>query len=159
EGPRRRLHAARGLYRAGAAHRRGIRPAGAGREDAQPRRMTPVGTRPSARMVGGLLVAAFLLLGASPCCRAAAPPAGDLPPPPSPDGKPVKVAVSLHIINIASIDEVKEQFEIDGYLMARWIDARLAFTPTRPTELHHQYNRTQIWIPSFAMANAVAPRE
>jgi neurotransmitter-gated ion-channel len=43
--------------------------------------------------------------------------------------------------------------------MARWIDARLAFVPTRPTELHRQYNRTQIWIPSFAMVNAVAPRE
>ena len=89
--------------------------------------MTPVCTRPGARMVGGLLAAAILLLGGSP----------------AQDGKSVKVAVSLHIINLASIDEIKEQFEIDGYLMARWIDARLAFTPTRPTDTHHEYNRTR----------------
>jgi hypothetical protein len=58
-------------------------------------------------MAGGLVAAAFLLIGASPCCRAAAPAAGDLLTPPSQDGKPIKVAASLHIINIASIDEVK----------------------------------------------------
>jgi len=97
--------------------------------------MTPVRTRPGARRVGGLLAAAFLLFGGSPFCRAAAPAPGDLQTPPLQDGNPVKVAVSLHIINIASIDEVKEQFEIDAYLMTRWIDPRLAFTPTRPTSI------------------------
>src|SRR5262249_38783359 len=148
ESTRRRLHPARGLYRAGPAQGRGIRPAGAGREDAQPRRMTPVRTRPGARVVGGLLAAAFLLFGCSPLCRAAAPEPGDLRTPPLQDGNPVKVAVSLHIINIASIDEVKEQFEVDGYLMMRWIDPRLAFTPTGPTDQHRQYTRAQNWIPS-----------
>jgi hypothetical protein len=121
--------------------------------------MTPVWTRPGARMVGGLLAAVFLLLGGSPNGWSATPAAGDLQTPPLQDGKPVKVAVSLHIINIASIDEVKEQFEIDNYLMAGWIDPRLAFTPTRPTDQHRQYNRAQIWIPSFEMVNAVVPRE
>jgi len=121
--------------------------------------MTPVRTRPGARRVGGLLAAAFLLFGGSPFCRAAAPAPGDLQTPPLQDGNPVKVAVSLHIINIASIDEVKEQFEIDAYLMTRWIDPRLAFTPTRPTDQHRQYSRAQVWIPSFEIVNAVAPRQ
>jgi hypothetical protein len=95
--------------------------------------MTPVWTRPGARMVGGLLAAVFLLLGRSPFCLAATPAAGDLQTPPFQDEKPVKVAVSLHIINIASIDEVKEQFEIDSYLMADWIDPRLRLRrPDRP---------------------------
>jgi Neurotransmitter-gated ion-channel ligand binding domain/Neurotransmitter-gated ion-channel transmembrane region len=121
--------------------------------------MTPVGTLPGARMVGGLLAAVFVLLGGLPYGWAFAPAAGDLQTPPVQDGNPVKVAVSLHIINIASIDEVREQFEIDGYLMARWTDPRLAFTPTRPSDQHRPYNRAQIWIPSFEMVNAVAPRE
>ncbi|HKF27651.1 MAG TPA: hypothetical protein VKB29_00380 [Candidatus Binataceae bacterium] len=121
--------------------------------------MTPVRTRFGARRVGGLLAAAFLLFGGSPFCRAAAPAPGDLQTPPLQDGNPVKVAVSLHIINIASIDEVKEQFEIDAYLMTRWIDLRLAFTPTRPTDQHRQYSRAQVWIPSFEIVNAVAPRQ
>jgi hypothetical protein len=122
--------------------------------------MTPVWTRPGARKAGGLLAAAaFLLFGGSPCCRAAAPAATDLQTPPVQDGNPVKIAVSLHIINIASVDEVREQFEVDGYLMARWIDPRLAFTPTQPTHQQRQYNRARIWIPSFEMVNAVAPRQ
>jgi Neurotransmitter-gated ion-channel ligand binding domain/Neurotransmitter-gated ion-channel transmembrane region len=122
--------------------------------------MTSVWTRPGARMVGGLLAAAaFLLFGGLPCCRAAAPAAADLRTAPVQDGNPVKVAVSLHIINIASINEVTEQFEIDGYLMARWTDPRLAFTPTQPTDQHRQYARAQVWIPSFEMVNAVAPRQ
>jgi len=121
--------------------------------------MTPVWTLPGARMVGGLLAAAFLLLGGAPCCGAAAPAAGELRTPPGPDGKPVTVAVSIHIINLAAIDEVKQQFEIDGYLMAHWTDPRLAFTPTGPTDLHREYDRTEVWIPYIEMVNAVAPRE
>jgi Neurotransmitter-gated ion-channel ligand binding domain/Neurotransmitter-gated ion-channel transmembrane region len=119
--------------------------------------MTPVSPRPMAR-IGGLL-AALLLLGGSLSGRAVGAAAGALQTPPLQDGKPVKVALSLHVINIASIDEVKERFEIDGYLMAHWIDPRLAFTPTGPTDLHREYNRTEVWTPSFEMINAVAPRE
>jgi hypothetical protein len=119
--------------------------------------MTPVSTRPVAR-IGGLL-AALLLLGGSLCGGAAGAAAGALQTPPLQDGKPVMVALSLHVINIASIDEFKEQFEIDGYLMAHWIDPRLAFTPTGPTDLHREYNRGEVWTPYFEMVNAVAPRE
>ena len=121
--------------------------------------MRQIWTRPGARMVGRLLAAAFMLFGGSPFCRAAAPAAGDLQTPPLRDGNPVAVAISIHIINLASIDEVKQQFEIDGYLMARWIDPRLAFAPTQPNDQHRQYTRVQVWIPSFEIVNAVAPRQ
>jgi hypothetical protein len=120
--------------------------------------MTPVSTRRPIARLGGLL-AALLLFGGSLPCRAAGSTAGDPRTPPSPDGKPVKVAVSLHILNLASIDEVKQQFELDGYLMAHWIDPRLAFTSAGPTDLHRVYNRTEVWVPYIEMVNAVAPRE
>jgi len=119
--------------------------------------MTRLSTRPLARI--GLLLAAFQLLGGSLACRAAEPAAGALRTPPSPDGRPVKVALAVHIINIASIDEVKEQFEIDGYLMAHWIDPRLAFVPAGPTDLHRKYDRTEVWIPYIEMVNGVAARQ
>jgi hypothetical protein len=120
--------------------------------------MTRVSIRPITR-IGGLLAALLLLFGGSLPSRAAGAAAGDLRTPPSPDGKPVKVAVGLHIINLASIDEVKQQFELDGYLMAHWIDPRLAFTSTGPTDLHREYARTEVWIPYIEMVNAVEPRE
>lgn len=119
--------------------------------------MTQFSTCPGARL--GLLLAAFVLLGGSPSCRAAGSADAELLTPPLPGGKPVAVAISIHIINLAAIDEVKQQFEIDGYLMLHWIDPRLAFTPTGLADLHREYDRTAIWIPHVEMVNAVAPRE
>ena len=49
--------------------------------------------------------------------------------PPFENGKPIDVKIGLHIVNIAAIDEVNEQFQMDAYLFARWIDQRLAYTP------------------------------
>ncbi len=37
-------------------------------------------------------------------------------------GKPVAVQVTLNVLNIPSIDEVNEQFTLDGYLLAQWAD-------------------------------------
>ena len=76
-----------------------------------------------------------------------------------PVGKAVAVAISIHVINLASIDEAKQQFEIDGYLMLHWIDPRLAFTRTGLADLHREHDRTAVWIPHVEMVNAVAPRE
>ena len=73
-------------------------------------------------------------------------------------GKPVDVAVGLHVINIASIDEVLEQFEIDGYVVARWKDPRLTYTPSGPDE-KREYQRGQVWIPYLEMVNGVTPHD
>jgi len=96
-----------------------------------------------------------VLLGGSPSCRAAE----ELQTPPLPGGKPVTVAISIHVINLASIDEVEQQFEIDGYLRLHWIDPRLAFTPIGLADLHREHDRTAVRIPHVEMVNAVAPRE
>jgi hypothetical protein len=73
-------------------------------------------------------------------------------------GQPINIAVGLHIINIASIDEVTEQFEMDAYLFERWIDPRLAFTPSSPNDRERNYAVGQIWIPQLEMINAASPR-
>ncbi|MDB5108418.1 MAG: neurotransmitter-gated ion-channel ligand-binding protein [Candidatus Binatus sp.] len=110
-----------------------------------------------------IILAAILFAGAA----SAAPPA-TLPSqpqqilmlaPPRTNGTPIDVAVGLHIINIAAIDEVSETFTIDGYLFERWKDPRLAFTPTDPLDLERRYSPGDIWVPRVEMINAAAPRD
>ena len=78
--------------------------------------------------------------------------------PPFENGKPIDVVIGLHVINIASIDEVSEQFRLDGYLFERWIDKRLAYTPEGPDDQMRNYAIGQIWVPQLEMINAAAPR-
>ncbi len=78
--------------------------------------------------------------------------------PPPYQGQPIDIAIGLHIINIASIDEVTEQFEMDAYLFERWIDPRLAFAPSGPNDRERNYAVGQIWIPQLEMINAASPR-
>ena len=73
-------------------------------------------------------------------------------------GQSINIAVGLHIINIASIDEVTEQFEMDAYLFERWNDPRLAFTPSGPNDRERNYAVGQIWIPQLEMINAASLR-
>jgi hypothetical protein len=78
--------------------------------------------------------------------------------PPFENGKPIDVVLGLHVINIAAIDEFSEQFRLDGYLYARWIDKRLAYTPHGPDDQVRNYAMGQIWVPQLEMINAAAPR-
>jgi hypothetical protein len=80
-----------------------------------------------------------------------------LQPPPY-NGRPLEVSIGLHIVNIASIDEVSEQFQMDAYLFARWIDPRLAYTPSGPNDQERNYAFGQIWIPQLEIINAATPR-
>jgi len=78
---------------------------------------------------------------------------------PAPDnGQPLDVTIALHIVNIASIDEVNEQFQMDAYLFARWIDPRLAYTPSGPADRERNYAFGEIWIPQLEIINAATPR-
>jgi hypothetical protein len=112
--------------------------------------------------IGRGIVAAIVVAGAMLCCVAsqAAGIANDtiLQPPPY-HGRPLDIAIALHIVNIAAIDEVSEQFQMDAYLFARWVDPRLAFTRSGPEDKERYYDPEQIWIPQLEMINAVSPRE
>ena len=81
-----------------------------------------------------------------------------LQPPPY-NGQPLEVTVGLHIINLAAIDEVNEQFQMNAYLFARWSDPRLAYTPQGPQDRMRNYANGQIWVPQLEMINAASPRE
>ncbi|MFZ0680352.1 hypothetical protein [Candidatus Binatus sp.] len=81
-----------------------------------------------------------------------------LQPPPY-SGQPLEVTIGLHIVNIAAIDEVSEQFQLDAYMFERWKDPRLAFISQGPQDQVRNYAFGQIWIPQLEMINAATPRQ
>ena len=109
-------------------------------------------------MVWGLLAAILCIL--SPAIASAADVAHNdsLLIPPQVDGKPVRVRVGLFLNNLIDVDEVKELFQISGYLFMTWKDPRLVFYP-RPGATQREYTPDEIWIPSLLMINATAARD
>ncbi len=78
--------------------------------------------------------------------------------PPMVDNKPVNVKIGLFLTNLIDVDEVKERFEISGYLSKTWKDPRLAFSPAGGAT-ERSYNLDSIWSPRVLMINAAARRE
>ena len=68
------------------------------------------------------------------------------------------MVIGLHVVNLASINEVEEQFQLDAYLFARWKDPRLAYTSEGPQDRIRNYSTGQIWMPQLEMINAASPR-
>ncbi len=77
--------------------------------------------------------------------------------PPVSDGYRLQVSIALRVINISGIDEVAQRFNVVGYLVARWKDPRLAFTPRAPWEKFRTYAPDQLWCPHFDFVNGVVP--
>ena len=78
--------------------------------------------------------------------------------PPAENGRPLDVTIALHIVNIAAIDEVSEQFQLDAYLFEWWNDPRLAYTPSGTDDRERNYAFGEIWIPQLEVLNAATPR-
>ena len=107
----------------------------------------------------GIVLAAALAVAAPLCAGAEAslPVPAPLLNPPSVDGERIPVAVAFRIINISGIDEVGQDFDVVGYLIAKWKDPRLAFTPQAPWEQFRTYRADEVWIPHFDFVNGVTP--
>jgi len=113
----------------------------------------------------GIVALAMMIVAAMLCpaeSRAAQIPTGIatdpiLQPPPY-NGQPLDVTIGLHVVNLASINEVSEQFQLDAYMFERWIDKRLAYTRQGPQDNLRNYAFGQIWIPQLEMINAASPR-
>jgi Neurotransmitter-gated ion-channel ligand binding domain/Neurotransmitter-gated ion-channel transmembrane region len=66
--------------------------------------------------------------------------------------EPIEVSVGLHISNLADINQVSESFDVAGYLMYSWRDARLAYKP-QLNETSRAASLDKIWHPSIEMVN------
>jgi hypothetical protein len=78
--------------------------------------------------------------------------------PPVRDGRPVDVKVGIYVTNLAAVDEVRERFQVNGYLAETWNDPRLAFTPESSDGELKRLRPEKLWIPDLLMINAVSPR-
>ncbi len=76
--------------------------------------------------------------------------------PPARDGAPVRVALALHVINLAAIDEVAQQFTLSAYVLASWKDQRLAWTPSGPSDNLRRYHPEDLWTPALVILNAAS---
>jgi Neurotransmitter-gated ion-channel ligand binding domain/Neurotransmitter-gated ion-channel transmembrane region len=72
------------------------------------------------------------------------------------EAKPVKVSIGLHVSNLVNIDQSTESFDIGGYLMYSWRDARLAYQAPSNTLNSKDSSLDQIWHPALEMVNAKA---
>jgi hypothetical protein len=109
------------------------------------------------------LAIAFVVGAISPAMsRAAQTPTGvatdPILQPPFEGDRPIDVTIGLHVVNLASIDEVSEQFQLDAYMFERWVDKRLAYTPQGLQDQARAYEKGQIWNPQLEMINASSPR-
>jgi hypothetical protein len=107
-------------------------------------------------------IASAMLPAASSCAAPPPIPTGfstdPILQPPFENGEQLDIKIGLHIVNIAAIDEVNEQFQMDAYLFAQWTDPRLAYTQQGPSDRHRHYALGQIWVPQLEMINAATPR-
>jgi hypothetical protein len=73
----------------------------------------------------------------------------------------LQVSVNIHINNIYNINTVNETYQVDGYLIYKWLDERMRFTPDSILEDPQIYindrARTlitkKIWFPSCEFVN------
>jgi Neurotransmitter-gated ion-channel ligand binding domain/Neurotransmitter-gated ion-channel transmembrane region len=114
-----------------------------------------------------LLALAAILTGelASSAAAAAPPPItfAGLDPnamllPPTTENGQVKVSVALHVLNLSSIDEVTERFQLTGYLLTQWRDPRLAYRPSGTADKFRALSPDSVWRPKLVMINVVEPR-
>ena len=100
------------------------------------------------------------VLGFSSSSAANASPGADpaLMSPPLTNGQPVSVKVGLFLTNLIDVDEVKERFQISGYLFMTWKDPRLAFSPDQTLQ-QRTYNPEEIWTPRLFLVNETSKRE
>lgn len=106
------------------------------------------------------LAAMFLLTMHAFAAAAASAPEQDLLSPPATNDQPIGVTVGVYVVNLAALDEVKETFQLNGYLKATWSDPRLAFSvPAGSTQRPRRYREDEIWHPRLSMMNAAAPRD
>jgi hypothetical protein len=73
---------------------------------------------------------------------------------------PVDIAVGLFVTNIVAIDETRETFEVGGYLIGKWKDARLALPPNlvEPSEQNpvRVFRVEDVWTPPIEAANSIS---
>ena len=74
---------------------------------------------------------------------------------------PVELTVGMYVTNLVAIDETRESFEVGGYLVAQWLDPRLALPATGTaddpgdTQGVRSFEQEEVWLPGIEAANSI----
>lgn len=71
---------------------------------------------------------------------------------PDSDG-PTPVDIGLHLFDIVAIDDVRQIFDVDMFLLVRWQDKRLALAPDLRTGGLRRIPMDEIWTPDGLVIN------
>lgn len=70
--------------------------------------------------------------------------------------RPMVVRIGLVIRNIIAIDEVKENWQVSGLLVAKWTDRSLRYRPRGQGQLYRELP-DNMWKPDFELTNEESP--
>jgi len=72
---------------------------------------------------------------------------------PDPEGVPTKVKVGIYILDIRSVDDLRQAFTADFFLMMSWKDPRLALDPSTEPGPPRLFKMEEIWNPFMGILN------
>ncbi|MBI4638973.1 MAG: hypothetical protein HY727_21760 [Candidatus Rokubacteria bacterium] len=70
-----------------------------------------------------------------------------------PPARPTEVAIAVLVLDIDRINELDEDFELEGMLLLRWKDPRLAFDPKKEGTEARLASPEEIWWPEVRITN------
>ena len=73
---------------------------------------------------------------------------------PEKGGPPTKVKVTARIVDIAAIDNVKQQFTLDIFVSFSWADPRLALAGSSALGEERVLGLNELWMPRITAANS-----
>lgn len=72
---------------------------------------------------------------------------------PSVNGEPTEIEVGLYIMDIDEIDDVRQRFSVDLFLVGRWQDPRLALPPSERKGKKRFLSPGNFWRPRVLLLN------
>ena len=72
---------------------------------------------------------------------------------PDPEGVATKISIGVYLVDLSSIDDLKQEFTADLYIVARWRDARLSRPEAASSGLQRTMSLFEIWNPHLDILN------
>lgn len=69
------------------------------------------------------------------------------------NGEPTPVSISLHLFDIVAIDDVRQRFQVDLFILATWQDERLALPENQRNGSIRSFPHRQVWSPRAIVVN------
>lgn len=72
---------------------------------------------------------------------------------PTVNGEPTEIEVGIYVFDIDEIDDVRQRFSVDLFLVGRWRDPRLALSPDQRKGSERVMSIDEVWTPRILFLN------